>query len=365
MIAAMLALALPVAAHAQPESGIDVQRLEQELARRDAIIADLLDRVRALEAGRAASGPAADQPQPAAGSASPDTVSETATTSGDFAVDRLAAERALERSLVQQGARLLDSGRFELTPEFTFSRFEADFPALLLVGGDSRIGAVEQRLSASELGANLRIGLPFDAQLEIGVPYRIVRLQTRTRVGGTLQSSDGRTGSGLGDIEVGLAKSIAAQHGWQPQLVGRLVWTTGPGKEFDNAIFLGGGTSALSGQLTASWRSDPIVFFVSGGYTRYLSNDVLDRSDGVALSLGGSLAISPETALLLSLDQSYTGAADEDEVQLPRTDRLASILNLSAATIVGRGVLLRVNMGIGLTDDSPGYFVGLTLPVRW
>jgi hypothetical protein len=359
---AVMAAAMQSPAHAQSDAGVSVQRMQEELARRDAVIAELVERIRALEAG----GNAAALPPVAAAQTMTDAgPAPQESGGGDFEVDRLAAARALERSLVQEGLSLLAPGQVEFTPALGFSRIESDFPALIQAGGTMLIGTVDQRLNIAESGMNLRIGLPLDAQFEFGLQYRTVHLQERTLAGGTATSSNGRTSSGFGDIGMGLAKAIFAQEGARPRLMGRLTWLTGSGKEFGNGLFLGGGTSALAGQLSASWRSDPVVFFVTGAYTRYLSNDVLGRKDGLASSLGLSVAISPETALLFALDQSYTSAIRAGGVRLGGTDLLSSLLTISSSTIVGRQYLLRADVGIGLTNDAPDYRIGLALPMRW
>ncbi|EAR21780.1 hypothetical protein [Nitrococcus mobilis] len=55
------------------------------------------------------------------------------TASGQFQVDEEAAERALERTLVVQGALLLPFGLAEIQPSFSYTRSELDELNLALI----------------------------------------------------------------------------------------------------------------------------------------------------------------------------------------------------------------------------------------
>jgi hypothetical protein len=38
---------------------------------------------------------------------------------------------------------------------------------------------------------------------------------------------------------------------------------------------------------------------------------------------------------------------------------------LGLSTVLGRGMLFDIVAGAGLTDDSPDYFVGISIPIRF
>jgi hypothetical protein len=38
---------------------------------------------------------------------------------------------------------------------------------------------------------------------------------------------------------------------------------------------------------------------------------------------------------------------------------------IGASSILGRGILLDISSGIGLTSDAPDYFVQIALPIRF
>jgi hypothetical protein len=373
-LAAGLVLGGMPEAFAQTEDAITIERLREELARRDAIIIDLVNRVEALEArqepgsGTAArvqqdAPPAAIETPPAGEAPAANIAGEEAPPGGDFTVDALAAERALERSLVQEGAFLLNPGQMELTPEFSFARTEDGFPTLFTSGAGTAIAQSERSRNFFDFTVGLRAGLPFDSQLEIAVPYRWVTQRTAVAVAGATTLESEASGSGLGDVELGLAKTLLHRNAWRPDLVGRVTWITGSGEESDDGVSLGGGTSALAGQLNAVWRRDPVVFLASAGYTTFFGS--AHPGDAAGLSLGTAIALSPETALTFSFDQSYAGKFAFNGVGQRGTETLSSTFNVSASTILGPRLFFRVTAGIGLTEDAPDYRLVFSLPLRF
>ena len=372
-VAMLVAPALYGGAPPQQSEDVTVQMLKEELAKRDAVIIDLLKRVRALEAERngdsksAGSGTAAAPAKKteAVAAKSAPASAPAGQAGGGLKIDELAAERALERSLVQEGVRLLRPGQIEVDPGFTFSRYESDFPTTVTSGNDTFIGQVRRTLNVYDSRAALRIGLPFNSQLEVGLPSRVVNTGLGTTVGTAVQSATDRSASGLGDVQIGLAAALATEKSWRPNVVGRLAWLTGSGTAIDNGVSLGGGNSGLASQLSAYWRRDPVVFLVNGGYAHYFEDSGIRPGDIIDVSQGVALAVSPETALIFSLDQSYMKTFKRNGTELPGTDRLSSIFNFSTSTILGRGLFLRLSAGIGLTRDSPRYQFGVSLPFRF
>jgi hypothetical protein len=62
------------------------------------------------------------------------------------------------------------------------------------------------------------------------------------------------------------------------------------------------------------------------------------------------LAISPENALVFSIDQIFAAELELGGRRLAGTDR--------QSTLLGQRYALRVNAGVGLTDDAPDYRLG-------
>jgi hypothetical protein len=371
LIALVLVSLTANGAIAQDPDGVTVEQLREELAQRDAIIVDLLNRVRALErnwaTGGSDAGVAADRDSDnvTAGTAVANDTGVTDRDSSDFDVDELAAERALERGLVQEGARLLGPGQLELEPAFAASRRETAFPTTVSNGNASAVGELSRTYEIRESRATLRLGLPWKTQIEIGLPHITVDQKLETSIDGVVQSSGKATGSGAGDATIGISRVLASERGARPNLIGRLAWLSGSGDERDGNVALGGGLSGYSGRLTAYWRRDPVVFLLSGGYTRYDQTLTLRPGDSVDASVGLGLAISPDTAMIFSLSQVLADEFERDSVELVGTDRRAATLDLALSTTLGRRLLLRGFTSAGLTEDAPDYAFGVSLSTRF
>lgn len=368
-LAAVVFLALSATAiHAQNAGTVTIERLQEALAERDAVIVNLLNRVRALEQQQSAQSPGSLMDVATGAQSAPHAVAdrqEVDDATGDFEIDTLAAERALERALVQEGARLLGPGQFELEPRFAVSRRNGMFPAELMSGDTSVVGEVSRTYEVQERGVNLRMGLPWDSQLEIGLPYVAVNRKIETGIDGTVRSVTNDSGSGTGDVTVSFSKVLARERGARPNLIGRLAWLTGSGKERDGEFVLGNGYAGFAGRLSAYWRRDPVVLLVSGGYTRYQDNLGLRPGDSLDVSLGLGLALSPETALHFSLNQAIADEFERDGIALAGTDGLSSTLDLAVSTTLGRRLFLRGYTTAGLTDESPDYGFGISLSSRF
>ncbi len=275
-------------------------------------------------------------------------------------------DRALERVLVREGTLLLGAGEVEVEPGLAYTRREEGAPVFVGSGG-TRFFIGEDEVRRDELTASLalRAGLPLDAQLELALPYRRVDQSTATELGGGTVREVEREGHGLGDLVVGLSKTLARQEGWRPDLVGRLSWDTRAGEARDDGVPLGGGFDELGLAVSALSRQDPLAFFGAVSYETTLERDRVDPGDEVGLRLGAALAVSPETSLRFSLDQRFVDDVELDGERVGGSDRRLATLSLEAATIVARGVLLDVGVDVGLTDDTPDYTVRVSLPIRF
>ena len=372
---ALLGLLRPAAAQ-QIESG---QTFERLLMERDAIIIQLLRRVAALEERLAAldgaappapsagpqpppAAPGMDEPRPAP---SQEPVPEQPAAPGQFEVDEAAAERALERVLVQGGALLLNAGEAEITPSFRYIRRASDAPVALAADAGIVVAGDEVRRDVFEWELGLRLGLPFDSQVELGLPYRLIDQSEVLSVGFTPQQERSSSGSGLGDLSVGLAKTLLRERRWWPDLVGRVTWDTATGKTRDGGVLLGGGFHEVIGQLTATKRQDPLVFLGSASYSKRFENDDIKPGDQLGFTLGAILAASPETSLRFTFEQTFVDEAEVDGNQIDGSDLTAGTLNLGASVILGPRLLLDVVTGIGVTDDAPDYSIRASLPLRF
>jgi hypothetical protein len=393
ILAASLALVATTPAGAQQGTAMTptIEQLQRQLAERDALIADLVRRVEALErgdaSGRAASkaqieGPPVPEPRPMPAPAmpvarqppsvppsppppeGPPTRQAAASRPGEVQVDEEAAERALERALVQGGAILLRPGQAEITPSVRYTRSEED-AAVLVAGGTSPVGDQEIRRDRLESALGLRVGLPLEAQFELELPYTYVDQSSVLRTGFAVAGEEDRHGSGPGDLRVGVARALLRERGWLPDLVGRLTWDTATGEKEDGGVALGYGFDEVEARLTASKRLDPLVFVADLSYERPFEDDDIRLGNRLGLSLGALLATGPETTLSLVLSQTFIDETEVGGREVRGSDLVVGSLGLGVSVVLGAGTLLDVSGSIGLTEEAADYAVRVALPIRF
>jgi hypothetical protein len=374
-----------------------VEDLLKRLVERDAVIEDLMRRVNELEhrgASPAVRSPgavdghaeialrpvprpsppaapkiAASEPQgpksptdqaPAAGERKPSDQSQSQPAPGQFTVDEEAAQRALERTLVATGALLVPFGQFEVQPTFEYTRRELD------VQGQVRTASfATEKVKRNELTGtlSLRGGLPWDAQLEFGLPYNYAQQENVLDLSGAQRLTQNRSGGALGDLSVGLAKTVVRESGWLPDLITRITYDSNTGQKINNGVDLDGGINQLTGEVDLLKRQDPLAFVASGFYQHAFEDNGVKPGDQFGASLGAFLAASPETSLRFQLQQTFVN--DIKAQGINKSDQVQGIMIIGASSILGRNVLLDVSGGIGLTSDAPDYFIQVALPIRF
>jgi len=360
-----LTLALSAMTAAATTGDDRVAELEQSLHARDQVISELLDRVQALEARVGidrvpVAGQATEQPALAAAG---DVEPGRDAAPGRVVVDEDAIARALERSLTLQGALLLPSGVLDIEPLFAYGRQELTSPALVPLEGETYAGDRERNVDDLTLGLSLRLGLPWDSQLEVLLPYRWRTVQTVTRLGLAPIDASSQSASGWGDLRVGLAKTLLREGRWRPDLVGRLSWDSDTGETVDG-IPLGDGFHQLQGSLTAIKRQDPIAFVTGLSYDYAFAGNQLRPGATLSGSFGGFIALSPETSLQLSIAGGHQWRTRFAGNPIDGTDRSFASLILGGSTLVARGTLINASAVIGLTNDTDDFRLVFSMPVR-
>jgi hypothetical protein len=373
---AAMAQVLPAGAQERPS----VEELLQRLEQRDAAIARLEARVRALEqrvgtAARPASPPPPEPPAPerqaTAAAPEPSTPPEArGAAPGEVVVDPDAAERALERTLVLTGDLLLPAGRVDFEPSISYSfdnngtgrrlvTFDSDGDG---VGDDFLLDTV--RVERSKLGAaaGLRVGLPYDAQAELSVPFTLTRQETSRTL---LAEPQDRTVASIGDVRVGLAKTLLREDGYVPDLIGRLTWDTNTGRDEIDGVSLDSGFNEIGVSFSALKRQDPLAFVGRVSYERSLENDGVQPGDLFGLGLSASLAASPETSLRLGADVFYRTEAEVNGRGVDGSNQTEGVLSVGVSSVLGPNTLLNVNLGVGLTEDSTDFLLTASVPLRF
>ena len=75
----------------------------------------------------------------------------------------------------------------------------------------------------------------------------------------------------------------------------------------------------------------------------------IDLGDQANLLTGAFLATSPETSLRAVLQENFIQAIRVHDLTLRGSDTVQSILTFGASSILGRGALIDLQVGIGLT----------------
>lgn len=348
---------------------MNAQALERKLQERDKVITELLERVESLERRIGVHRETKDSANAPAQDAAPTIERDLAQSAGHapgvVVVKEGAAERALERSLTRAGALLLPSGVLEVEPGFTYARQEDAAPSFVTSGGQVFAGETER--NADNLTANLalRMGLPWDSQLEIGLPYRWRKIESVTNVGFAPIGTSSQSGAGYGDVRVGLAKTLLHEDLWRPDLIGRFTWDTNTGETYDNGVSLGGGYHELQGSLTAIKRQDPVIFVGGLSYEHAFEKDQIQPGRTVAANFGSYIALSPETSLRLFLSTAFQNETELYGNKISGSGRTVGSFVVGGSTLLAPGTLLNLSFGIGLTDDADDLSISLSLPTRF
>jgi hypothetical protein len=308
---------------ANTASAQTVEQLKRELAVKNAEIAKLRGRLRELEGAGASVRPMV----PAYGPP-PSAVDEE-------------ADRALEQTLVREGALVLPRGAYELTPEVSWAHWDTATSPLL-----------ENSYSA---GLGFRMGLPWRSQLAVDVPY--------------VWNDFGPAGTtdGLGDAGVLFSKELTSGNNGFPALLASVGWTSPTSRACCSGPIPY--VSGFQGGLTASKRLDPLVAFASVSYYSEISGDVagtpFDPSDVIGTRLGATLAVTPATSITAGMNLSFLTDTNPRNFPGPEPDDVLASVDLGFNTILWHNTFLDVTGQFGLTGDIPDFRLITSVPVRF
>lgn len=278
-------------------------------------------------------------------------------------MDEEAAQRALERTLTQAGALLLPARTIEVTPSLSYKRTELNVPELVTLsnGTASSLALVNQRSRRNEFtpSLDLRAGLPFESQAELSLPYNYVRASQVSELGATTSAN----GSGMGDVTLGIAKTLARESGWRPDLIGRLAYNFGNGRRRDGNVDLGSGFRHVQAEIVALKRQDPLAFVAGAFYQRTFEEDGIKPGNAAGLSLSALLAASPATSMQFGFSQVYRREQEQNGVRVGGSDQTYGMVTLGATSVLSRDMTLVTRVGIGVGNDAPKYTFSVALPI--
>jgi hypothetical protein len=318
-----------------------IEELKRQLAAKDAHIRQLEGRIRKIEKtpqGDIVGPPSA--PRAAQGVADRSAVSRAVEAP---AHDDDELDRALERTLVREGALVLPPWVSELTPQFSYAHW------------DKVQNPYVRNSYTAALG--YRLGLPWGFQVSAGLPYTYSEFR------------DGTSNSGLGDAGFLLSKELFLESSWTPNLVGSVGWTsptsTGSGNTTTPIPYVSG----FQAGLTASKRLDPLVVFGSVSYFSSAARDIagtrVDPSDVLATRFGGSIALSPASSVTAGFNLAYLTSTTAADFIVPNSDRVLSSVDIGYTTILWKRTLLNVTGQFGLTGNVPDFRLITSIPVRF
>ncbi|MCA9399589.1 MAG: transporter [Candidatus Omnitrophica bacterium] len=276
---------------------------------------------------------------------------------------------SIERTLQQKGSVLLPKGTLQIEPSLNYAHFSSSriniqgLQVVPIVIGDVTTETVRRDILFWTLAA--KYGMLDNLQGEIRIPYRF---QYDRISNNTLTSETTRNTNGLGDVELGLSRQIGWESGIMPDLIAGISVKPPSGRSYGHDIGLGTGHWSVRTSLVAAKSSDPVVVFGSLSYISNIKrNDIpdfgtIDPGDSFAYSVGTAIALSYQTAINFSFDNSITMRTERNNAPV-----IGSFLNsanfkagINWATSQNSSVDLSI--GFGLTDDSPDFTVSLRVP---
>jgi hypothetical protein len=249
-------------------------------------------------------------------------------------------ERALERTLVREGALVLPKWGFQVTPQFSYAHWDK---------------IQDPFISNTYSGAlSVAMGLPWQSQISVSVPYVFD------------QGRDGSpSSSGLADVGFLLSKELLVENNTVPNLVGSVGWTSPTSRS--SALGPIPYVSGFQAGFTASKRLDPLVVFLSGSYfsAAEVAGIQFNPADVVGGRIGASLAISPATAITAGFNVAYLTDTHSADLVLPNSDRLLSSVDVGFNTLLWNRTMLSITTQFGITGHTPDFRVITALPIRF
>lgn len=250
--------------------------------------------------------------------------------------------RALERTLVQQGAMVLPARVYEIEPQLSYAHWDKDRGSFRYVW---------------TAALTARAGVGWGSLVEVRVPY--VHAAT---------ASDSATD--LGDISIAVVKQLAAEQRGQPGLLASIGWVTHTGQDaFGGGVPTGSGFSVPQASLTAVKRDDPLVYFGSLSYSAPRSRDVggvrVELGDAVGVRGGAILAATPYSSVNVGVNLASVAATRLDGQRVPDSDTVLGTLELGFGTVLSRRVMLNLGGEFRVSGPVPNFRLVLGFPIRF
>jgi hypothetical protein len=297
------------------------------------------------------------------------------------------AEKPREAALLERGAILLPQGTLQLEPSFEWTRFSTNRVAIngftifsAIIIGTLRVDEIDRDILTGALTA--RYGIIDRVQIETRVPY-VYRREVEVRAVGTPSATE-RTISdhGIGDVEGTLLYQALIGSDVIPDIILRVRGKSRTGRDaFDIATVqispgetglveppLGNGFWAVTPGANLVWRTDPVVFFVGGGYALNLSRTIngtkINPGDAIELFVGLNLSLNERVSINLSWVDTITFTTSVGGVKQPGSSFNDGRLAFGSSIGVAPNLTITVTAVAGLSDESPDFQFSIGVPFR-
>lgn len=293
---------------------------------------------------------------------------------------------------------LTPRGKWVLEPSLEFATATNDRVALigLTLPPAVTIGLIDVRKVSREFflaALSARYGLTSRMELEVKLPYVYRSDSTTARPLANQSATDSvfdNSGSGLGDIELGMRYQLNVGSATRPFYIAslRLKSTTGTGPfevetynplagaTLQRELPTGTGFWALQPGITALLASDPAVFFGTLSYTWNIADDVDERDvsgnrvgrydpgDAFNFNFGIGLALNERSSFSVGYDHSvvFKDKLEGDTVPLSQRFHVGRLL-FGYSYQLTRRANFNLTLGAGITDDAPDVTLTARLPI--
>jgi hypothetical protein len=254
-----------------------------------------------------------------------------------------AANRALERTLVREGAAVLPPYQLQLTPSVGGAIWDKNRPIIYRHGVTGGIAA--------------SLGLPWGSQFDVSLPLH----STKTVLG---------RDSGVGDLTLGLSKQWLNESEVTPAVVASIGVALPTDHFFQSRSSEGDGNwRAVSAAVSLSKRFDPVVLFGSA-YTSKAAGErpggnELDFAPTIGVRFGGLIALSPDMSLNTALNFSRRGETEVNGVAVNDSDVVNGTFSLGLSTVLTNSLMLTTTGSIRVMGTVPNFALGISLPYRF
>lgn len=238
----------------------------------------------------------------------------------------------------------------------------------------------------------IRAGVTNAFEVNLRIPYtiRYDRVTLGAESDETGPQSERIDENGIGDIEGGFLIHLLKEKESRPQVLfgfkvksrtGKDPYGLGfeevVGKQVPTELPLGSGHWALEPSLTLVKTADPAVLFFNLGYFIHLKRDIhnpgigtVDPGDSINYSFGMAYALNDKFALSTAFEQKFFTKTEQEVSRsnfekIPNTDITLATLSFGGTYIFTDNLSANLSVGIGLTEDSPDFQVGLKFPMRY